>query len=43
MKEVYEKPTIEVVIIERTDIITASGVGVEWNSEWGNDWNPYQN
>ena len=40
MKKVFSEPMICIEYFDDMVIMT-SGVGVDWNNEWGDDWNPY--
>ena len=41
MKKIYQKPRINFNDYQNVDVLTES-VGVDWNGDWGNDWDPYQ-
>ncbi len=41
MKKVYLQPKIVIDDNPQKDILTES-VGVDWNDDWGSDWDPYQ-
>ena len=41
MRKIYEQPRIDFDVVSNMDVLTES-VGVDWNDEWGSDWDHYQ-
>lgn len=40
MKKKFSEPEILFETLDEAVVLT-SGVGVDWNDEWGEEWNPY--
>lgn len=38
-KTIYKQPTMQVITCSVADVVTASAVGSEWNSQWDSVFN----
>ena len=37
MLKAYQTPDLQINILQAADVVTASGVGLQWKSEWSDE------